>query len=448
MRRWRWWLYWLAFVARSQVVNKIFLAAILIVLFSELSLIRRTNEPETTTTTAALTSPFFNITNLEYSNVERRHKLIAYRCYSSKNEIHTTRRKPIRQIWRKKFNTSIRLLSAIITTHFKPNILFCPVGKVASTFLTRYIITLVNHSSYTTPYDVPIKQSKRSMLQSLMSIKREQRPRFIKESFKFFFTRNPFSRIFSAYIDKIFTPNPFYWTKWGKKIVTSFKLSSKNYVCGSNIPFRYFVKYVLIKLHKEDTHVMPVHNHCPPCQFEWNMVGRLEDVDQDLHYLSQQLNVSSSYMNSSDYKLQALKDIIKDSSTEVLGPWMVKISKCVSRYNAGRMIWRKLQIRGIIDKHFPLPVSEAEMKQISVHKFQEICLSAALRSNQSNLRLQKQEAIQEAYRTIDIHDMVQLQTIYEKDFFYFGYKNTLENYDPKRNLTEKGILDWRKPWIL
>lgn len=286
------------------------------------------------------------------------------------------------------------------------------------------------------------------MLPSLKSIKIDKRPHFIKESFKFLFSRNPFSRIFSAYIDKMFTPNPFYWKKWGTKIISSFKLSPKDYVCGSRIPFRYFVKYVVMKLHKEDTHVMPIHNICPPCQFEWDMVGRLEDMDTDIHYLSEKLNVNSSYMHSSEYKAQAMRDVIEDSTTEALGPWMADASKCVSRYDAGRMIWRKLQIRGIIDKRFPLPLSEAVMDLIPVLKFQQVSMSAALRSNKSNLRLQKKEAILEAYQTIDSQDFMRIQDIYQKDFFYFGYSNTLENYDPKKHFMGTHILDWRKKWML
>ncbi|KAL8595979.1 hypothetical protein ACOMHN_018291 [Nucella lapillus] len=47
----------------------------------------------------------------------------------------------------------------------------------------------------------------------------DDRAAFVTSAFRNIFVRNPYSRMFSAYVDKVFAPNPTFWKLWDQKAI-------------------------------------------------------------------------------------------------------------------------------------------------------------------------------------------------------------------------------------
>lgn len=87
---------------------------------------------------------------------------------------------------------------------------------------------------------------------------------------KFVFVREPYSRLLSAYVDKLFVPDS-YFDKLGTYIVRAFRAnaSSESLKFGHDVTFAELVKYVIHAEstgRKRDYHFVPAHAQCNMCE--------------------------------------------------------------------------------------------------------------------------------------------------------------------------------------
>ena len=112
----------------------------------------------------------------------------------------------------------------------------------------------------------------------------------------FFFTRNPVTRLFSAYRNK-FTDkeNAYYPADYGTRIIKKYRLNATEdeLKTGKNVKFEEFAMFVA----DADTH-MSVDEHwrqmadiCEPCQVNYDYVGRYETLSEDTENLLKELNL-------------------------------------------------------------------------------------------------------------------------------------------------------------
>ncbi|GFO48794.1 carbohydrate sulfotransferase [Plakobranchus ocellatus] len=340
-------------------------------------------------------------------------------------------------------------MSPVISSTHKPQLFYCPLAKAGSTFFTRYMIAAASPGPMVSPFNISIKDAKRDSLQSFQSLRTvPERQTFLKNSFRFLFTRNPYSRIFSAYIDKLYSPNPYYWSEWGVAAVKLYNLPPQAHPCGTNVSFRDFIKALVAKLHHRDMHFIAMTQMCRVCDVEWDMVGQVEHSVPDLDFLSEKINVTSAFQHRAGYSADNTNDVIVDSTTDVFTEWLDDIKNCMNVFDAGRIIWRKLQIRGIIYKDSPFPFSREDMDSMTVIRFQDACRRAAAdATDKTRLKKQKSDAISQAFSTVDLKDLEKLRSVYKTDFFLFGYDpNPSYILDITQRRQEAKILDWRENW--
>ena len=70
---------------------------------------------------------------------------------------------------------------------------------------------------------------------------------FAKHDVSFTFVREPYSRLLSAYVDKLFSPNTMFWKITGSYVIEKFRQnpSKKSIDCGCDVTFPEFVRYFI-----------------------------------------------------------------------------------------------------------------------------------------------------------------------------------------------------------
>lgn len=151
--------------------------------------------------------------------------------------------------------------------------LYCPVEKVGTTFWRRAILQANFLKRVRHPYQIPINKA---LSQNFLYPNENATANMFKDNFKYFFVRNPFHRILSAYIDKLFVPNPQFWNQFGKHSVQMFRVNDSR-TCYHDATFSEFVQFVVWSVrHMKhvDPHFLTSSVMCLPCSMEYSFIGK------------------------------------------------------------------------------------------------------------------------------------------------------------------------------
>lgn len=347
--------------------------------------------------------------------------------------------------------------------------IFCPVAKVGSTFWNRFHTVLDREETNVleSPFTIPLKDAdktrcynfRQKSLFSLLTgdksfkVPAPEAPKGASGSetlkhlsyLKGVFVRDPFSRVFSAYIDKLLAPNPTYWRKWGKPAMELDKVSLNHVQCGHRVTFSQFIRYINDQLYLLDNHVIPLVAQCDPCQDDYDIIGHMETFTSDLAYMTSLLNVT--FQTNVSLSRETKLDAIHDSVESPFG-WKDNILKCASTQEMGQRIWRKLQIRGLISSKIDYPFGAQDLAKMSDSAFTQAAAAAHVKStNKTELTRQKQQAFIEAFRTVSLSDIQRHVDIFEEDFDAFGYEKYPDAvFDRGDKFTDTHALDFSIPW--
>ena len=307
------------------------------------------------------------------------------------------------------------------------NFLYCPVEKSASTFLRRFMYALINSSrsrEVSSPFDIPIETALRHSYDTLRTLFRKGIKDFVDKSVKLVVVREPFSRLFSAYVDKLLVPNSYYWEQWGTRAISRYRMSptSQSLLCGHDVTFPEFVKYVIDTLHVSDVHLQPVNTLCSPCEIQFSVIGHVETLQSDFQYLTSVLKISVANFNAEMLAADVISDAITDSTLSAFEPYE-DLQYCVSKFETCKRLWRKMQLRGIISDKIKLPLKPYEAEKVTASEFVKIIHDAQKRSSKDtdSLQLQKFQALHDAYKEVPAEDIMALVKVYYLDFEVFGY---------------------------
>ncbi|KAL3836460.1 hypothetical protein ACJMK2_021892 [Sinanodonta woodiana] len=313
-------------------------------------------------------------------------------------------------------------------------LLYCPVEKVGSTFWRRVFYILYGKASqvYNHPLEVPIVDALAQKYETLpRSVRLPNQIRvFLNNSFKFMFVRNPFSRILSAYIDKVFSPNPVYWKNFGIPSIRNSRhnASKHSLTCGHDATFPEFLRYVIkseTTLRNRDSHFKGMTSLCKPCSVHYNFIGKMETFERDAKFLFHKLGINSFIQGMSDkFSKMSVYDAIVDS---VNGPyhWKRNIDRCIPFEQSQRRTWRKLQLKGLIAMNQYYPFREDE---VSKETFIHVAWNAYQNSSIEDLAAQKKIVAQEAFHSVPLRDLELFKDVFKDDFTIFEYDDTPEEY--------------------
>ncbi|XP_041463738.1 carbohydrate sulfotransferase 12-like [Lytechinus variegatus] len=168
-------------------------------------------------------------------------------------------------------------------------VVYCPIPKVASTSWLRLLLTAVNEDS-----SQPHKKSKR-VFPNLASFPPWEARRILRTYTTFFFVRNPYARILSAYKNKILSEGE---SKFRHEVLKWYKLHDPNELKRMNsskyFTFKQFVNYYT-KSTVKNVHWEDMIELCHPCMIHYDFIGHLETLKEDSGYLMNLLNIGMPF---------------------------------------------------------------------------------------------------------------------------------------------------------
>ncbi len=183
-------------------------------------------------------------------------------------------------------------------------LLYCIVSKAGCTMM-RTVLAKANVAAlglnWTLPrYEMGIHTEgymERLKLFRMLKLDRTGVLERLRSYYKFMVVRHPFSRLVSAWRDKIVNIKQSGHTKWSEEILRRYrpwlfdnKLPRQSQVNFAEVQptFAEFVQWIA-ETRKQDKHWMPVETACHVCDQSWNAVLRTETMDTDQRILLDQL---------------------------------------------------------------------------------------------------------------------------------------------------------------
>ena len=317
-------------------------------------------------------------------------------------------------------------------------LLYCPVEKCATTFWRRtfHLLTYKGASPYSNPYAVPLSRlptiNKGFTAQTVYRDSTQDKL-VRKNSFTFLIVRNPYSRMFSAFVDKLVPPNPYFWKALGAKSILMFRKnpSVKSKTVGYDVTFAEYARYVIKSMQTKrdlDPHHIPIFDKCRPCDVEFDYIGKMESFSEDSMYIFKKMNMTSTvktFSSSKVFKDMSADDALEDTTTSPFS-WKKEIMRTISWETALKRTWLKLYIRGIVDmdQKFEDYVPKEDIDKLSADEFKAIAQAAKAVSDPVKLKAQKTEAMREAFLTLHINEVNKLRELYKHDLNLFEYEES------------------------
>ena len=303
-------------------------------------------------------------------------------------------------------------------------IAFCSVPKVGCSFWKR-IIRFLNKDFQTKvnrPFDITRHYTHFGPFFTT--------PRFHLEGFSllkmkynlFMFARDPYSRLWSAYLDKLFLPD--FWTL-GKYIVSRKRnnATTLSMVCGHDVTFEEFLSFI-VEYPNIDLHFAPIHTVCNPCSNNFSYIGKQETFVEDAEYIIRKTGLSS--LLGKDIFTNTIENEIKSLSEDYLN--LRKLgseSVCTNTVHICERLWKVFQLSGYIGFEVPFPSSLLVVTNTKTlqHEF----ILKAIEAYQTGKRFlklqkhQKRQSLVNAYKTLPYSLLKKVQNVFNTDFELFDY---------------------------
>ena len=231
---------------------------------------------------------------------------------------------------RAKKNQSPHTLSHMMLMDHKHHLMFCYIPKVGCTFFKRLMMVL--NGKFPTAID-PYSISANSIHLLPMDYLPEapkQRNEILQGYHKMLFVRDPYVRLFSGYLDKMFTARPSTF-KLSSYIIKAFRPNSTpaERKCPTDVKFEELIRYVLhSNSHNQHSnyHFQPMHTLCNVCGLDYDVVGKLETFSNDVYFAMDAIN-QTTRLPQGDFRLVRMEDELR---TVVNYAFQAKNNSCMS----------------------------------------------------------------------------------------------------------------------
>ncbi|XP_053382871.1 uncharacterized protein LOC123562320 [Mercenaria mercenaria] len=249
---------------------------------------------------------------------------------------------------------------------------------------------------------------------------------FISHSVRSMTVRNPYTRLWSAFIDKFLLPD--FWQTKGRHIIKMIRKNPKplSAKCGHDVTFTEFIQYVITIGHQftywnQDKHWLPASDICDPCVFRPHIIGKQEFFMKDMKYTLK--HVKLDYMlpkiTSVDPTEFEIKDEI-DYSFKIFS----RVKKCIDIYELCNRIWTAFIFNGYLPSEEAFPTN-IDKNSLNIDSFYELVKGVRTKYNitKADVKVKRKHALTTAYKQISKKHMEDLKSLYKMDFELFDYES-------------------------
>ncbi|KAK7473854.1 hypothetical protein BaRGS_00034905 [Batillaria attramentaria] len=333
---------------------------------------------------------------------------------------------------------------------YSHHLVYCAVEKVGSSFWKRAFKILNNMAPNGSLFD----QSGLSVhANSNEAITFENKPEgwkrnTLNQSLKFLFVRDPYAKLFSAYMDKIFI---FFGGRNGRRglrragLVSSQRENQSEGKCTVSVPtFSEFVNAMMLRSTAlaADGHFTPIEKHCLPCEIRYDVIGKMETFRRDTEYILGKVGHNLTLLSNDPLTFDTKSDlnIMTDILRRIMwSPAWQESEDCTRsvHFELLRRMWTVFKVRGILSANVTFPFSRGLMDTISeFHILQELQHAYRASGSREARLLQREAAMLEAFRTLSNSTMQALFEFVKPDCELFDYQCL-----PSERFSGKGTPD-------
>ena len=301
-------------------------------------------------------------------------------------------------------------------------LLYCAIEKTGSTFWRR-IFQVVGEGHKKRPSEILADNAyTENGYQSLKELPWDMVEETFTKTESIMFVRNPYQRLFSAWLDKLYSPNWIFWLVLGDEVEKTQRIVINKTSCAHDITFPEFIAHItndVIYRKCVNSHFTPSFEHCWPCNFDINYIGKYETLKEDTMFLLKQLELKVEFQ---DFEQDAAKDAILDAVNWVQTQKKDILNCRISFKCALFKMWQRLKSRGIIGVEFELPYkTEDDALTVDYYHLYNDILEAHKKSDPTELRLNRERAFVLAIRSLSETLIKQVTDAYGIDFDMFEY---------------------------
>ena len=324
----------------------------------------------------------------------------------------------------------LKLYSEVLMTVKGSGVCMCKVPKASSTFLGKVLLLLQEefepelvkrlsgfdiHGKMFSTYGVPCD---------------------LRTDPIFFVTRNPYTRLFSGYIDKIFVPKFWklalslhHYANRGhlsvKNLYTFLKEETEKGNCYvKDVSFDLFLRFV-VTTRNMDPHFTPVSMMCDPCKRNYSAIIKQEQFKEETLFTLDKFGVKPAIQAEI---IPLLEDELVEQSVQNLFDTVRKILvslrkdlRCKNPDFIYLRVWQAIQILGYVDASEPFP-DEVFSKGLKT-AYEKLKLHNITFLNSTQRAKQRYEYLRLAYESVDPKTIKKIQQLFQLDFLMFGYDN-------------------------
>ena len=303
------------------------------------------------------------------------------------------------------------------------NFSFCKVPKAGCSFLTQVFAILQNGANTSKDIFGLERKAIHAKLKRVgyMGVKNN----IIRNIRTVLVSRNPYSRLFSAYIDKIFLP-----LRYGTAVgIVQRQRTNRNASCANDITFEEFLSDIVDRA-KEGTplnmHWAPIFSLCNPCDLNVLSLVKQETFSADVEYVLKEVGIAND-------EFDVIYDALHDNRKEATIPGIVRtvtergkwVRRCMDAIEVARRIWVSFQIQGYIKEDIPFPTNtiNSNKKAKNPEFLTNIILDTIKKHPMSpyDAKIQRRQNLVRAFDGLSNDILDKVKQLYKQDFILFDY---------------------------
>ncbi|XP_033756280.1 carbohydrate sulfotransferase 11-like [Pecten maximus] len=307
------------------------------------------------------------------------------------------------------------------------NLAFCKAPKAGSTFVGTVVAALELSGELGNLFHI-----NREIVHGLNEVTFPTISRF-NDVKTVLVARNPYSRLFSAYIDKYFVlgaRSKMIAIKKGKG-----RLKMGDGYCGYDISFQEFLDYFTDRYIAGDVveeHTVPVSSLCYPCIIHYDVLCKQETLTSDMEHILDVINISTSKRKAimSMIHSKTINDTIYAFISSHMLYFYLYPDDCLNEWLLMEKLWKVLQFQGYISLALAFPANDFQkMTEFHAENVTDLILQKinSYPLSKSQRSTQRERVLAHAYSSIKSSTLIRVQRMFAQDFHLFGYDTAVPN---------------------